>query len=317
MSKIKGRPPKGIRRGRPRKPWKYKYKPKPVKWLTYDIAKLWTQRMGFRSVQHFNAYQNRYKLPKGMPKNPADFYGKKGLYEGDTIFYGCTVPIIMPYHQAQQYVASLNIITLADYAQHYNNVERKKRSLRLPYNPYYCNSWKPFYKGWDDFKGLAPKMEYLPYNEARAYIHTLRLQNGQQWNEWCKSEMYQPFIPKSPEKVYKDQYKSIMSWLGTDIVSTLEVRQQDIAVWVIIHKPENPSNIYNLIRVDMGITLAKKMCKDQQYEMIRVYQYEDEMVEEVNAIIQNYSSSFYDDEFVVPNFDQLRYKLDMTLLIVR
>ena len=59
-------------------------------------------------------------------------------------------------------------------------------------------------------------MTYLPFVEARQFVHNLHLNNFLEWREYCKSSNKRVDIPSSPEKVYKTNgWIGWGDWLGT------------------------------------------------------------------------------------------------------
>ena len=60
------------------------------------------------------------------------------------------------------------------------------------------------------------RFNWMPFEEAREYVQTLKLVNGSDWQEYCKSEKKPKNIPNSPNYVYKDKgYTHMGDWLGT------------------------------------------------------------------------------------------------------
>lgn len=60
------------------------------------------------------------------------------------------------------------------------------------------------------------KKDFLQFEEARKYIHTLNLKTKKEWAEYCKSENKPDNIPYNPPQTYKDNgWKGWSDWLGT------------------------------------------------------------------------------------------------------
>jgi hypothetical protein len=57
---------------------------------------------------------------------------------------------------------------------------------------------------------------WRPFENARSYVHSLRLKNRHQWRDWSNSPDKPGDIPANPPSVYKDQgWASWGDWLGT------------------------------------------------------------------------------------------------------
>jgi hypothetical protein len=62
--------------------------------------------------------------------------------------------------------------------------------------------------------------QHRSFEDARKFVHTLKLKNRAQWHEYCKSTDKPKDIPYSPEKVYKNKgWISVGDWLGTGYVA--------------------------------------------------------------------------------------------------
>jgi len=69
------------------------------------------------------------------------------------------------------------------------------------------------------------KKNWLPFEEARAFVRTLNLKSGNDWIDYTESGDLPPNIPKSPQLVYKDKgWKNLGDWLGT---GTIQPRKRE------------------------------------------------------------------------------------------
>ena len=66
-------------------------------------------------------------------------------------------------------------------------------------------------------RGGRPPSEYLPFEEARAYVRRLGLSGHQEWRDWSKT-CRPSFIPSNPSTVvqYRGQYSDMADWLGRE-----------------------------------------------------------------------------------------------------
>jgi predicted helicase len=66
------------------------------------------------------------------------------------------------------------------------------------------------------------KFQWLPFEEARVYVHGLGLRNSKDWNDFYKSPQKPVNITSSPSRVYKnDGWKNLGDWLGTGTISNI------------------------------------------------------------------------------------------------
>ena len=66
----------------------------------------------------------------------------------------------------------------------------------------------------------ATPSHFLPFEEARTFVHTLGLKNQKEWREYTKSGKKPDDIPAGPGNTYKDEgWKGYGDWLGTGRVA--------------------------------------------------------------------------------------------------
>jgi hypothetical protein len=59
------------------------------------------------------------------------------------------------------------------------------------------------------------KKKFLPFAEAREFVHSLKLKNSGEWYKFCKSVGRPIYIPSNAHTVYKNDWKGMGDWLGT------------------------------------------------------------------------------------------------------
>lgn len=57
--------------------------------------------------------------------------------------------------------------------------------------------------------------KWLPFKEARSFVHSLKLKSGREWNKFCKTTKKPNNIPANPHIAYKHEWISRGDWLGT------------------------------------------------------------------------------------------------------
>ena len=66
---------------------------------------------------------------------------------------------------------------------------------------------------------------YLAFEEARAYVHKLRLKSSTEWGTWSIGGSRPPNIPSAPFLAYRDQgWVSMPDFLGTESQTANEKR---------------------------------------------------------------------------------------------
>ena len=64
------------------------------------------------------------------------------------------------------------------------------------------------------------KTQYCSFNDARKFVHSLKLKNRNEWWDYCKSGKKPEYVPKYPEKTYKNKgWNGVGDWLGTGMIA--------------------------------------------------------------------------------------------------
>ena len=58
-------------------------------------------------------------------------------------------------------------------------------------------------------------MKFLPFEEARVFVHDLGVKTELEWRKYCKSGKKPLDIPSNPNGVYRKNWKNWGDWLGT------------------------------------------------------------------------------------------------------
>ena len=68
---------------------------------------------------------------------------------------------------------------------------------------------------------------FLPFEEAREFVHSLKLKNQGDWNRFYKGQLPEKGtlpanIPANPQRTYtKEEWKGMGDWLGTGTIAGL------------------------------------------------------------------------------------------------
>jgi hypothetical protein len=93
---------------------------------------------------------------------------------------------------------------------------------------------------------------FLPFPQAKLFIHRLGFDRKEQWNQWKKDGNRPSFIPSSPERTYKDKgWVDWHDWIGFDFLPfprartfmrKLKLKNSD-AYWAWLASEQRPKNI--------------------------------------------------------------------------
>ncbi|EGG41857.1 hypothetical protein Nlim_1300 [Candidatus Nitrosarchaeum limnium SFB1] len=109
------------------------------------------------------------------------------------------------------------------------NVREWKQYCKSGYKPDDIPSHPELYyksKGWKGFgdwlgtENPIPNQNFRNFDEAKSFVHSLKLKNFKEWQQYCNSGKRPNDIPARPEKYYKLKgWISWGNWLGTEITS--------------------------------------------------------------------------------------------------
>jgi hypothetical protein len=178
-------------------------------------------------------------LPSGIPASPQQTYAKEGWKGyGDWLGTGAIAPSLrefLPFEEARAFVRSLKLKNHDEWVMFCKGQLPEKGTLPIdiPVAPSQAYSTK----GWigvGDWLGTGAvanfKKVFKPFEEARAFVQSLKLKNQDEWIMFCKGQMPKkgtlPIdIPASPNRTYaKEGWKGLGDWLGT---GTIAPRQRE------------------------------------------------------------------------------------------
>jgi superfamily II DNA or RNA helicase len=136
-----------------------------------------------------------------------------------------------PFEEARSYVQSLELKNNKEWRRFTKGQMPEKGMLpadipATPNQTYAIEGWNGF-GDWLGTGTIAPRhREYLPFEEARAFVRTLKLRSGIEWDKFCKGQMpekgFLPAnIPIAPRSLYCDSgWLGLGDWLGTNKIAT-------------------------------------------------------------------------------------------------
>jgi hypothetical protein len=62
-------------------------------------------------------------------------------------------------------------------------------------------------------------LKYKPFEESKRFVRKLGLKNQNEWREYSKSTDKPLDIPADPSAVYKEDWKGMGDWLGTEFIA--------------------------------------------------------------------------------------------------
>jgi superfamily II DNA or RNA helicase len=186
-------------------------------YLPYEEAKKFIQKLNLKSLNEWREYAKSDKKPDNIPASPSsvyDEYSTAGDWLG-TSRISDNLKVFKTYEEAKAYLKQFGLKSKKDFEKFKKTKGYPEDIPRMPSLGY---RKKGTWNGWPDFLSyeLSHKGDYLTYNEAKKFVHKLKLKSTTEWVEYFKSGNKPDNIPKTPRQVYADSgWISMGDWLGT------------------------------------------------------------------------------------------------------
>jgi len=193
--------------------------------------------LNLKDYKEWNKYCNG-EMPHLPPKpaeirrTPGQVKEYKGKWKGygdwlGTGVLGCRNRPKVSFDEARQFAQSLKLETRQewfDYCKGKLDRPLPDKPVDVPAHPvgaYKNTGWT----NWKDFLGYekrrAAKTNFLPFEQARVFVHKLKLQSSVQWQLYIKEELKDTAgvlpknIPRAPHQTYKGKgWVKWSDWLG-------------------------------------------------------------------------------------------------------
>lgn len=187
-------------------------------------------------------------------------------------------------------------------------------------------SYQKEWQGWNHFLGnnniFTPlKKVVRPFQEARAYVRTLRLSTITDWYAYVKTGQLPADIPKRPDFCYRESKKatrggvwfSWKDWLGSNsMADQMDAIRSQLNVLLITKPDHTPSNVFQLIMVKGFDNDIKAKIKKDNLFVLKAYELTDfDWLKHMKKHYQNYYG--VEDHFLIGNVNEVFYIFDMNM----
>lgn len=182
-------------------------------------ARAFVHTLKLRSKTEWANYCKSKKLPSDIPKDPPSTYRTAFPGWGDWLGTGNVRPQDRPrrpFLQARAFARELGLKSRDAWLLF---TKSKKMPVDIPKDP--PTAYSGEFLGWGDWLGtgnISPQEKsqaYRPFQDARAFVHSLRLTSISEWKSYAKTGQRPSDIPMSPWQTYGSEFRGIRDWLGT------------------------------------------------------------------------------------------------------
>jgi hypothetical protein len=187
--------------------------------LSFAEARDFVRGLGLKDSRDWKSWCRTQAKPDNIPAHPNEAYECEGwIGWGDWLGTGA-VPTYkrryMSFEKARAFARSLGLKNQLDWQAWYKTNSLPVDIPADPQSHYSSKGWS----GWGDWLGTGyiatRNREFLPFNEARAFVRNLHLIDINEWRAWRKSNARPSYIPANPAEVYQDKgWSGTGDWLG-------------------------------------------------------------------------------------------------------
>ena len=194
----------------------------------FKDAKKYVKNLGLNNGEEWKEFCASGDLPLDIPKTPSQTYKNKG-WNGLPDWLGAISGTgtkykdrtLYSYEEAKKYVHGLKLNNWKDWMLF---TKFGQLPIDIPKNPslaYKNKGWINWGEWLGNGKVSTKELEFLPYGEAREFVHKLGLKSTNEWRKYCLKRPKN--LPSNPEKVYKDK-----GWINFgDFIGTNNFRNKD------------------------------------------------------------------------------------------
>ena len=134
----------------------------------------------------------------------------------DFLGYESRIHEYMPFEEAKEYIRSLNLKSGAEYLKLWRE---NKLPNNLPAKPDRTYKEEGFISI-PDFLGYESRFQqWMSFDAAKKFVHNLNLKSEAEWRKYIKTKNKPSNIPASPSITYKENWKNMGDWLGTNKIA--------------------------------------------------------------------------------------------------
>jgi superfamily II DNA or RNA helicase len=197
-------------------------------WRNFDDAKEFVHNLNLSGEKDWRVFSKSNKLPSDIPATPSTVYLSSGWNGyGDWLGTGRianTMRRYLPFNEARKIVHGFNLMSQKDWKDFKRD---GKLPIEIPTHPneiYKTQGWI----SWGDWFGTntiaTSERTFRFFNDARSYVHKLKIKSNTEWRQYCKLGKLPLDIPTNPHRTYKDSgWNGYGDWLGTGRVHPKQI----------------------------------------------------------------------------------------------
>lgn len=206
-----------------------------LSWRPFEEARAWARSLGLKTWSEWHEYcaESRKDLgtrPPDIPSNPDKNYRDQGWISGpDWIgsdYLSAKLRRYLPFEDARRWAQQCGAKSYNQWIALVKTLDFPANIPKRPEKTYAGIGWVS-YGDWLGTGTMSPKdykSRWLPFEEAKAWVHQLKLKGVYEWRDFTKGKMPNlprkpDNIPASPDRAYLNSgWNGYGDWVGTGFV---------------------------------------------------------------------------------------------------
>lgn len=189
----------------------------------FENARKFVHSLNLKNIEDWRRFIKSGKKPKDIPSNLDGYYKKEWKGWGDFLGTGTIASRDLTFRSfslARKFVHSIKLQNHKEWEAYLKSGKKPSDIPSHPQRTYKNKGWI----SWGDFLGTgkiaSQKIQFRTYDQAKKFVHSLKLKNEYEWRKFIKSGNKPNDIPSSPAQNYKYLgWTSMGEWLGTGIIA--------------------------------------------------------------------------------------------------
>ncbi len=170
-------------------------------WRDFGSAHQFVINLKLNGMREWRAYYKSGKRPNDIPANPDKIYKSNGWIDWPHWLTGKERVAYLNYDEAREWALKQGIKNSQEWKVWIRNKKIPPEIPRSPDYVYRQSGWR----SWSDFL-----KKWMPYKEARKWARESGITSIMQWKKYLLPKG----IPRTPEKVYKSEWRGWGDWLN-------------------------------------------------------------------------------------------------------